>query len=197
MFVRDTKLALASCGVGVLVGVVATWIAIGHTSIPVAKRPLASPDQSSVPVTRIVDASSPAGPAHLPSVGQRPTLVVLATTGMSGNADRTVRPNAPPPLRSDEAALVPRAQAVPTHRSPASTVKSSPASTVRTERASPTGRVTPFQGTLVFSSTPSGANISIDGEPVGSAPLVVNRVRAGSRVVRVTAEGYQPWSSAV
>ena len=54
-----------------------------------------------------------------------------------------------------------------------------------------------FRGMLVLNSLPSGAAVSIDGARVGATPLVVTRIAAGSRVVRVTSDGHQPWSSAV
>jgi len=54
-----------------------------------------------------------------------------------------------------------------------------------------------FRGMLVLNSLPSGAAVSIDGTRVGATPLVVTRIAAGSRVVRVTSDGHQPWSSAV
>jgi hypothetical protein len=58
-------------------------------------------------------------------------------------------------------------------------------------------RRTVFRGALAVNSRPTGARVSINGQSLGLTPLMVNRLPAGSRVVRVTAQGYHPWSSAV
>jgi hypothetical protein len=58
-------------------------------------------------------------------------------------------------------------------------------------------RRTVFRGALTVNSRPAGARVSINGQSVGVTPLMVNSLPAGSRVVRLTAQGYHPWSSAV
>jgi len=54
-----------------------------------------------------------------------------------------------------------------------------------------------FQGALVIDSEPSGARVFLNGAPAGSTPLILEGVPVGSRVVRVEADAYVPWSSAV
>jgi len=39
--------------------------------------------------------------------------------------------------------------------------------------------------------------VFVNGKPVGSTPLVLREIPAGSRVVRIEADGYAPWSSAI
>jgi PEGA domain/Sigma-54 interaction domain len=58
-------------------------------------------------------------------------------------------------------------------------------------------RRTVFRGALAVNSRPTGARVSVNGQSLGVTPLMVNSLPAGSWVVRLTAQGYQPWSSAV
>jgi TonB family protein len=46
-------------------------------------------------------------------------------------------------------------------------------------------------------STPSGANVLIDGKTVGDTPVERLRAQPGSRSVVVQMEGYQPWETSV
>lgn len=48
------------------------------------------------------------------------------------------------------------------------------------------------QGVSV-SSTPTGASISADGQPMGTTPAVLRLARRDSHVVRLDLEGYQPF----
>jgi PEGA domain len=54
-----------------------------------------------------------------------------------------------------------------------------------------------FVGALQIDSTPRGARVFIDRQPVGVTPLVLTGLVVGSRVVRLEADGHAPWSSAV
>jgi hypothetical protein len=38
--------------------------------------------------------------------------------------------------------------------------------------------------------------VTIDGQAIGTTPLVLKDVRAGSRVVRIESSGYEKWSAA-
>lgn len=53
-----------------------------------------------------------------------------------------------------------------------------------------------YRGSLAITSEPSGALVVVDGQAIGSTPVVVRDVRAGSRVVRIESSGYEPWSTA-
>ena len=63
--------------------------------------------------------------------------------------------------------------------------------------AAPAEASAAFYGVLVVDSDPAGARVFVNGKAVGSTPLVVQDMPVGSRVVRIEADGYQPWSSAV
>ena len=173
-FARDTKLAAASCAFGVLVGGISMWTVIGPVSNAptVAPAALISTDRERVGPPP-PSAASPSPPES--ALASRAEQIPLGTAG-------TITPH---PTET----IIARPQStVPTRRSP---VPVPPTATPSNRAASS------FVGTLAVNSEPQGARVSIDGESAGVTPLVVTRVKAGSRVVRVTTDGYQPWSSAV
>jgi hypothetical protein len=54
-----------------------------------------------------------------------------------------------------------------------------------------------FSAGLTIESRPPGAAVFLDGKPVGTTPLTMPRVVAGSHVVRIELEGYRMWSGSV
>ena len=54
-----------------------------------------------------------------------------------------------------------------------------------------------FVGSLRVDSTPQGARVFINRQAAGVTPLVVPALGAGSHAVRVEADGYLSWSSAI
>jgi len=44
-----------------------------------------------------------------------------------------------------------------------------------------------------FLSTPFGATVTVDGTRVGQTPLTGVKLRAGTRTIEVSREGYEPW----
>lgn len=54
-----------------------------------------------------------------------------------------------------------------------------------------------FRGTISVESQPAGAQVFVDGRPVGVTPLVGLELPAGSHVVRIDLDGYERWSSAI
>jgi hypothetical protein len=61
----------------------------------------------------------------------------------------------------------------------------------------PPAPTTIFLGGMRIESDPAGAHVFVNGQPMGSTPLALQDLPAGSRVVRIVADGYQPWSTAV
>jgi hypothetical protein len=55
----------------------------------------------------------------------------------------------------------------------------------------------PFVGTLEVTSNPAGAQVSVNGRPVGVTPLTLSKHRAGSLALQVTREGYERWSASI
>ena len=64
---------------------------------------------------------------------------------------------------------------------------------VRTPPAAPARTEAP----LAIESKPSGAVVFLDGRQVGTTPLTFPLVKVGAHAVRITLEGYRPWSSSV
>ena len=50
------------------------------------------------------------------------------------------------------------------------------------------------RGSVAIDSIPPGARVLVDGRLVGSTPLVLEDVPAGTRLVRVEADGYPVWA---
>ncbi len=54
-----------------------------------------------------------------------------------------------------------------------------------------------YVGSLVITSEPGGADVTVDGLPRGRTPLSIQQLTVGSRVIRVDMPGHQPWAWAV
>ncbi|MGE5126565.1 MAG: TonB family protein, partial [Betaproteobacteria bacterium] len=55
-------------------------------------------------------------------------------------------------------------------------------------------RSAPTTGTAEIVSSPAGAEVTIDGKPLGRTPLARVTLAAGSRSLRLTLDGHLPWS---
>jgi hypothetical protein len=108
-------------------------------------------------------------------------------------------PPAPPPGQDGLRAATLQDASARSGPSPRATVgESEPgADTGTLQQPAARPRRTVFRGALAVNSRPAGARVSINGQSLGVTPLTVRSLPAGSRVVRVTAQGYHPWSSAV
>lgn len=65
------------------------------------------------------------------------------------------------------------------------------------DRAGRTLPPAPFVGDLAVHSMPVGAVVFVDQKPVGTTPVRLKKVRAGSHAVRVALNGFEDWSTAV
>ena len=63
--------------------------------------------------------------------------------------------------------------------------------------AAPSPATQRYHGTLVVSSTPRGARVSVNGVHRGVSPIAIPRLEVGSHVVRVDLPGYQTWAWSV
>ena len=54
-----------------------------------------------------------------------------------------------------------------------------------------------FTGALAVDSRPAGARVFVDDKVVGTTPMALPAVSAGSHVIRLEHEGYRRWSSSV
>jgi PEGA domain-containing protein len=62
---------------------------------------------------------------------------------------------------------------------------------------SPSALAGRYTGSLGIASLPPGATVYIDGKAVGTTPLRVPAIDAGSHVVRLERDGYGRWTSAI
>jgi hypothetical protein len=54
-----------------------------------------------------------------------------------------------------------------------------------------------FFGSLAVESRPVGASVFVDGRVVGTTPMMLPQIGAGSHVIRLEHDGYRRWSSSV
>jgi hypothetical protein len=52
-------------------------------------------------------------------------------------------------------------------------------------------------GSLQVASRPSGAQVFVDDNLIGTTPLVLSNVAAGSRRLRIELSGYKNWTTSV
>jgi len=119
------------------------------------------------------------------------TLVVGAVPPAPGPAAATtVTEPAKAGVGNDESTSAATTQ--PSPAAPATTLSPAPAES----KAPPAvGSTTSSAGDTVkcsFSSTPSGAEVTLDGKYVGSTPSVVG-IKTGSHVVVISMAGFSPW----
>lgn len=122
---------------------------------------------------------------------------VVWLSGPSASSAAAARTAAPPLVTSERpvvqvhtvALSVPASAAVQPHAHPPQASPAPP--------RSPSRGATSFRGSLIVSSQPSGAYVSLNGLRAGTTPLVLKNQRVGSRAVRIELEGYEAWTSAV
>jgi hypothetical protein len=154
------------------------------------------------------DGVLPSDIAALPAANPQASRVdnPVSTSGIeaagqdAGGVVRVAAAPAPPVRNRPEAPV----RAVSRAPAPAASTASIPG------RSRPPARVAPareaqddtpspgaFRGSVAVGSSPVGAEVFVNGMPVGRTPLVLTDLPIGSRAVRVTLDGHQPWSRAV
>jgi hypothetical protein len=182
----DARWTIGAFGWGLVGGAASLWVltyspsrTIDTPSSP-AIASVDTPSSSGAPMPDIVSAtvastaaSRPAGPAvAAPAAVRRQTTSTAASRSPARTTD-SVQPVA--------------------QRRPAPAVAASVAPALRQS----TNRPVQFRGTLAVDSTPSKAQVIIDGTPVGVTPMVLERLPAGSHVLRLELDGHRVSSSAV
>lgn len=132
-----------------------------------AKPPPSPPDQESVESEPAPELPAVTPAAELPPIESRATAVTAA-------APAAPQPESIPAGGDSHAGARPR----------------------RTVAAPPASSPAQYRGSLLITADPTGALVSVDGRLVGAAPIVLNDVRVGSRVVRIASSGYETWSVA-
>jgi hypothetical protein len=145
--------------------------------------------------TRLTDA-----PAARQTAAPRGATTVLLPASTSSTvtraADRSL-PSSPAPspeLAAREAAAGSRAsdlgRSTPARRT---TAARRPIRTVRY----PGRRSATFRGSVAVDTTPTGARVTLDGTTLGSSPIRIDGVPAGSHVLRLEADGRRVSASAI
>jgi hypothetical protein len=71
----------------------------------------------------------------------------------------------------------------------------SPAAPDVPEKPPQSGAVAGSFGAVSFASRPPGATVIVDGRSVGTTPVRVPSLTAGSHRVRLERDGYHPWAT--
>ena len=146
---------------------------------------LMAPRSQPAPATSLVPAATPARtPAAAAPASAVPARAASTPAPATAAPAKTAAPATPP------ATAAPPAPA-PAARKPAE--KKAAAAATRTPPPSAT-KPTAFVGSLSISSRPTGATVILDGRAVGTTPLTLPEVAAGSHAVRLVLEGYHSWS---
>ena len=119
----------------------------------------------------------------------------VATIGQVPRVAPTLQA-APARARDREGVVVVSGRRAPSLPERRSTTRTRPAaeSTQDVLRATAGGTLAQSRGSVAIDSIPPGARVLVDGRQVGSTPLVLEDVPAGTHLVRVEADGYQVWA---
>jgi hypothetical protein len=184
----------ATLGAGLVIGVL--------LGFQVDKRFFAPSTKVGKPFTERTIVETPAARAPAPV----PPAPVSAAPAAPGRAAATPPPAAstakpvdgpPEPVASTaNSAAVKTAPLKPEAKGPAS------AAPVRREKppAVPKSRPAPAttdRGSVIVDSRPRGAQVTLDGQPVGTTPLSIGQLGAGPHTVRLELPGYRPWTASV
>jgi hypothetical protein len=165
-----------------------------HTDPPTDRR-RSGPDRGSAPaaVGRLLVRSTPAG-ARVFVDGKDAGATPVAVRGLTegSHSVRLVREGYMPAERtlSFTAARPARSLIV-------ELLRPSAARRVGVPPPSPSALAGGYTGSLGVASLPPGATVYVDGKEVGTTPLRVPAIDAGSHVVRIERDGYNHWTSAV
>jgi predicted RNA-binding Zn-ribbon protein involved in translation (DUF1610 family) len=166
-------------------GVVAGALAVWYPSESAMEAPSEMPSTMAVRSTtgtRLEASPFPSRESHrVASIGQIPSVAPRVQSARAPGRDRqgtAVEFGRPASSRPDSR----------------STARTRPAAQSTQVRATAAGTLARARGSIAIDSHPPGARVSVDGRRVGSTPLVLKDVPAGTRLVRVEADGYQVWA---
>jgi hypothetical protein len=139
--------------------------------------------------SRPVAAGAAGGGGVSPSSGQRSERTVPGTTPV--RQERAASRTAQSATASPPATPVPTPVATPS--APARPARTAAARTTAAASAQTQG----FRGSLQVDSNPPGARVIFNGRIVGTTPVAIRDLPAGSGVLRLELAGHAPWSSSV
>lgn len=122
-------------------------------------------------------------------------FVVLTSAAIGGRGEAPLLPASPLaiPIGAVPTAVKARHLEAYTPIASADSTREAPTPTAANRRDTPTR----FYGSLVIDSTPVNARAFVNGQPVGTTPLMLTEVPVGSRAIRLEAEDHVTWSSTV
>jgi serine/threonine-protein kinase len=192
----------ATLVVGILLGSVGGYLFGTRTH----SRPSVTSSPANVPAATVAAggraASTPATP--VPAEPPAPT----AASGAVATTPRPVGPGSPATASTATTAAPARAQpnqlsALERRRQARLLARKNAAERAavnaepRAVAKQPSARTQTFEGPLDIVSRPPGAQVMLDGHPVGTTPLALKAVTAGSHAVRLELPGYGVWSASV
>ena len=105
----------------------------------------------------------------------------------------TIATTVPTPTPTAVPTTVPTTVATPTPTAVPTTIPTTVATPTPT--AAPTMEPLPLVGWLTILSSPSGADVSIDGTVAGVTPITGRQLATGSHTIVITMTGYQPYTT--
>jgi serine/threonine protein kinase len=144
-----------------------------------------APESATAADPPVVPVSAPVSPT-----GRESTEVAVP------EAPKPAPSPAPPPAAAPAVRAPRRAEPAPRPLPPRRPPP--PARTAQRATATPpAGTAGRYVGSLSVESKPQGARVFLDGRLIGTTPLAVPSVPAGSHAVRIERDGYRRWSSSV
>ena len=139
-------------------------------------------------------ASHTPAPGNMPPAPARAQPSIHAAAHVTPLAAAAPRPSEPRPRNAENLNLAVTASTASRPRPQASPAIATNGTSARPTAPPPGPR---FRGHLVIESVPEGARVFVNQQAVGSTPIELPDLPAGSRAVRVEADGYELWSASV
>jgi hypothetical protein len=133
--------------------------------------------------------------AALAPVARRP-FEAMATTVAAPSGQRAPRTTSQPASGSSGITLIEAARSFVTG-SATSPAGDTPGAELDAEKEETSTGQAQYYGSLAVDSEPRGAGVFLNGEHVGTTPLLLDSLLVGSRVVRVALGGHESWSRAI
>ena len=133
-------------------------------------------------------------PGNMPPAPARAQPSIHVAAHVTPLAAAAPRPSEPRPQNAESLDFAVTASRVSRPRPQASAAIATNGTSARPTAPPPGPR---FRGHLVIESVPEGARVFVNQQAVGSTPIELPNLPAGSRAVRVEADGYELWSASV
>jgi len=167
------------------------WLALYDSDS--AAPPQTAPMQTETVQTATVQTETASSPSARPPQDK---IALAAAMPRRDPVDRAVVP--PPAQRPPEPPrTIERRRARSRVDAPALVARAATPAAPLAVPSAPAASSAGFHGALFVVSEPAGARVFVNGRLVGETPLDLHDVPVGSRVVRVEADGYEAWATAI